>query len=124
MRVVTRLAFSGSPSAADLPAVVEAALDASRLAVLGAEGVAAGGLLDGVLLHVADYSDGPALRALLVAAARCVAPPGWSAEAAGGRADAPQPKVAALGLVDPPPEAITAAVSARVCGGGARRAAA
>jgi hypothetical protein len=41
---------------------VEGALDASRLALLGAEGVAAGRLLDGVLLHWGDYEQVRGLR--------------------------------------------------------------
>lgn len=49
--------FGGTP-AAELAASAEAAVEASRQAVLGPEGAAAGGLLDTLLLHWLDYEVG------------------------------------------------------------------
>lgn len=57
IKLTTRLALSpfGNTSAAELAAAAEAALEASRQAVLGPEAAAAGGVLDAVLLHWLDY---------------------------------------------------------------------
>lgn len=57
IKLTTRLALSpfGSTSVAELAAAAEAALEASRQAVLGPEAAAAGHVLDVVLLHWLDY---------------------------------------------------------------------
>lgn len=57
LRVATRLALSpfGGAGASELASAAEAGLEASRQAVLGPEGAAAGGLLDTVLLHWLDF---------------------------------------------------------------------
>jgi hypothetical protein len=70
IKLTARLAVSpfGSTSAAELAAAAEAALEATRQAVLGPEAAAAGGVLDAVLLHWLDYEMGSATEcAVLVA---------------------------------------------------------
>jgi len=57
LRVTARLALSpfGGATAEVLAAAAEAGLEATRQALLGPEGAAAGALLDTVMLHWLDY---------------------------------------------------------------------
>jgi hypothetical protein len=63
--------------------------------------------------HLAHaLQDLASFQAVLLALARFVAPPGGQQQQEGdGTSALPAPKVAAVGLVDPTPQAITAAVS-------------
>lgn len=116
IKLTARLAVSpfGSTSATELAAAAEAALEATRQAVLGPEAAAAGGVLDAVLLHWLDYENMEAFMAVLLALKRLLAPAGYDPQAAAEAGQEPTPKLAALGLVCPTAAAVTAAVRAGV----------
>jgi uncharacterized membrane protein len=69
--VFTRLSINcfGDDSPAQLAAAVDAAVERSRVAVLGAEAAAAGGCLDLVQLAWLDYKVNPAAAVVALEAA-------------------------------------------------------
>ncbi|WIA22457.1 hypothetical protein OEZ85_004755 [Tetradesmus obliquus] len=113
--IFTRLSVNcfGDDSAAQLAAAVEAAVERSRVALLGPEAAAAGGCLDLVQLAWLDYKECDFLPVLLALArlARDKSEPNPE----GGPPVVTEPKrIAGIGLVDAPVEAVTAALRAGV----------